>query len=146
MESMQTSIEGRVPGVGGRGRSIRLNQAPKRFGSSSSHSRSNSSSFDQRSTETIMKPAVQQPVYSEVSNLSVINVSKIRGPSSNIRPFGIFPDTLYSNEFFDGPFAPRAITAPEGRSTYQMTHRRAFSHESGLRGASSALQEICAAE
>lgn len=94
-----------------------------------------------------MQPVVQQAPYSKVSNLSVINVSKVRGPSSNIRPFGLFPATnSYGNDFFEGPFAPRAVTAPEGRPTFQMIHRRAFSHESGLRGASSALQEICAAE
>jgi hypothetical protein len=140
-------MEGRVPGVGHRGRSIRLNQAPKRLGSSSSHSRSDNSSFGQRSTETLMAPAVQQAPYSETLHSSVINVSKVRGPSSNIRPFGVFPDTgSYGTEFFDGPFVPRAVTAPEGRLPFQMIHRRAFSHESGLRGASSALQEICAAE
>jgi hypothetical protein len=144
IERIDTPFSARLPGVGGRGRSIRLTAGPPRLASSThSHLRSASSTFNQESGEQQVEAMSQSAGYSQMAEPSSIPVPKLHAPFSGNPLYGPFSALNQSSESLS---LIRAVTAPETRAQGHSLHRRAFSHESGLRGASSALRNVCAEE
>jgi hypothetical protein len=144
IERINTPVSARLPGVGGRGRSIRLPNGHKRLGSSAhSHSQSVSSTIDQERSERQDDNLFAPADYSQELDTFSLTVPKLRAPFAGSSAYGPFSILNPSSESL--PLA-RAVTAPDALPKIHSLHRRAFSHESGLRGASSALRNVCAEE
>ena len=142
MDRIKSPVSARPPGVGGRGRSIRLQSAPNRFESTQPLVISTSSGFDRPSEYSTL-----QPPYSAGPVLSNINFPKLRAPYSSTTLHGPFSISGEQDDVFLEPnFPRRAVTAPVSQEHGHHLHRRAFSHESGLKGASSAFHQVCADE
>jgi hypothetical protein len=148
MARAKSPVSASIPGVGGRGRSIRLQKIGQRDGSlSHKSSHSTTSAVDPISTEQSNPYQATQPFYSAGFGLSSIMLPKLRAPYSATTLRGPFSSTSSLDEdYFEIQGPRRAVTAPEAQSQTHSLHRRAFSHESGLKGASSALHRVCAEE
>jgi hypothetical protein len=142
MDRFNSPVSARLPGVGGRGRSIRLHSAPRRFESSQPFDVNSGSGLDEKSEYSTI-----QPPYSAGTGLSEIYLPKLRPPYSATSLNGPFSASRDEDDVFWEPNFPiRVSTAPEYQAPTHYFHRRAFSDDSGLKGASSAFHRACAQE
>ncbi|KAF2671387.1 hypothetical protein BT63DRAFT_412424 [Microthyrium microscopicum] len=139
MDRVKSPVSARLPGVGGRGRSIKLKPSQRSLQSRSASSQCTSP----------IKAEISYPILISPTSTTHTELDPIRLPKRT-NPYSRSTEHLHSGQTAESmtvdslikrladPFVERrAATAVDDRPIYQPTHRRAISHESVIRRVSS---------